>query len=107
LHSAQSWSEDDREFISEVLGMEVPAKKETPHSEIFAVCRLKAYVTDEAQLPPLQQVWFFGPYGWLLSDLVRLPEPVPCIGALSLWKLEDRPGVLEAVRDGYRRAVSG
>lgn len=26
-----------------------------------------------------------GRYGWLLADVRRLPEPVPCKGALGLW----------------------
>jgi hypothetical protein len=31
--------------------------------------------------------WLFGPYGWVLVDTVALPKPVPCAGALALWKL--------------------
>lgn len=31
--------------------------------------------------------WFFGPYGWVCRDTIALPEPVPCKGALGLWKL--------------------
>ena len=37
---------------------------------------------------PLQQLkWFFGPVGYVLRDVVALPEPVPCKGALGFWRL--------------------
>lgn len=29
--------------------------------------------------------WFVGPVGWILADVVALPEPVPCKGAQGLW----------------------
>lgn len=29
--------------------------------------------------------WFIGPYGWVLTDVVTLAEPVPCKGAQGLW----------------------
>ncbi len=28
-----------------------------------------------------------GRYGWLLADVVPLPVPIPCRGALGLWRL--------------------
>lgn len=34
-----------------------------------------------------------GRFGWLLSDVIALPEPIPCKGALSLW---DVPAEIEA-----------
>jgi hypothetical protein len=34
-----------------------------------------------------RNVWFSGPYGWLLSDVFALPEPVPCPGKQGLWDL--------------------
>jgi hypothetical protein len=34
-----------------------------------------------------------GRYAWLLADVQRLPEPVPCKGALGLW---DLPAEVEA-----------
>jgi len=31
--------------------------------------------------------WFVGPFGWVLSDVVVLPAPVPCRGAQGLWEV--------------------
>lgn len=33
--------------------------------------------------------WFFGPHGFVLRDPIALPEPVPCKGALSFWKVPE------------------
>jgi hypothetical protein len=38
-------------------------------------------LTDE------QRLWYFGPYGWLLRDVVRLSEPIPCRGSQLFWTL--------------------
>lgn len=31
--------------------------------------------------------WAFGPWAWLLGDVRQLPAPVPCKGALGLWRV--------------------
>ena len=36
-----------------------------------------------------QYRWFFGPIGYVLRDVVALPTPVPCKGALGFWSLSD------------------
>jgi hypothetical protein len=109
LHAAKSWDEDDRELIAVTTGLEVPSDADSPHSQIFAVCRITGYVTDEsdARLSDTQYPWFFGPYGWLLDDYVSLAEPVACRGGQGLWKLDERPGVLERVREVYARSRKG
>jgi hypothetical protein len=33
--------------------------------------------------------WFFGRYGWLFTERKALPAPVPCRGAMKLWRLPD------------------
>lgn len=33
--------------------------------------------------------WFFGPVGYVLRDVVALPTPVKCKGALGFWTLPD------------------
>lgn len=49
--------------------------------------------------------WFEGPVGWLMTEVVALPEPVPCRGAQGLWPLP--PDVLARVRDQFRAATVG
>ncbi len=43
-----------------------------------------------------------GPYGWLLEEFTSI-FPVPCKGALGLWRLTG--DVLDEVRFQYRGAV--
>lgn len=31
--------------------------------------------------------WWLGPVGWLLEDVVALPKPLACPGALGLWRV--------------------
>lgn len=42
-----------------------------------------------------RSIWFFGPYGWVLDDVRTLATPIPCKGALSLWRMPEhvRAGV--------------
>lgn len=42
-----------------------------------------------APLPIDQQRWFFGPVGYVLRDVRRLPESVPCKGMLGFWTMSD------------------
>lgn len=115
LHAAKSWSEDDREFISERLSVPVPSREECMDSVIFAVARWNGVIylptpTTEAQdlfptmeaMPADQEQWYFGPFGWKLDDYIELPEPVPHKGAQLLWELE--PVALNLVREQYRAA---
>jgi hypothetical protein len=36
---------------------------------------------------PRADPWFFGPVGWLLEDVRKLAQPMPCKGALGLWEV--------------------
>lgn len=44
-------------------------------------------LTDSHRLRPSKQKWFFGPKGWLITDLLLLEEPLPCRGMLGLWTI--------------------
>lgn len=107
LHAAKSWDEGGRYFISRALGVQVPGNAENPHSQIFAVCRLSDYVMteDDARLSPEQRKWFLGPFVFLLTDFVKLVEPVPCIGAQGLWTFDQRQDELVQLRGIYRRSL--
>ncbi len=41
----------------------------------------------------LDSPWFFGDFGWVLSDRRALARPVGCKGAQKLWKLDDETRV--------------
>lgn len=45
--------------------------------------------------------WFFGPYGWHISEVYTLEEPISCRGSQRLWNL---PAGIEAE---LRRRLDG
>lgn len=110
LHAAQSWSNDDLDFIQQIghlRGVEVPSKSWHSHSVIVGVAKVDSFVEegdlfDPAALPEDQEKWFFGPYGWLLTNVVEFENPVPCTGALGLWEV--KPEILKKVRSEYAKA---
>lgn len=55
--------------------------------------------TYEHHGPP--QEWAFGPYCTRIEAVVKLPEPVPCKGALGLWT--PPPDVQTRLEDGLER----
>lgn len=105
LHAAQSWDEGDREFIATTTGLYVPSKSESPHGQIFAVCKLMSSVESAERLLPDQRAWFFGPHGWVIDYFVELKTPVECKGALGLWGFDSRPGAWKQLRESFEEAA--
>lgn len=110
IHAAKSWDDrkqyrfiaPDRSYsaihtpIGYLLGhgFQPPARRELyPSSCIVAVATIDRVVTKADTLAEDQQKWFFGPFGWVLTDVRRLEEPVPAGGKQGLWTV---PAELEA-----------
>lgn len=53
---------------------------------IYGVMRI-VHVVDKAYVP--DNPWAFGPYCWLISRTVRLPEPILCKGHQGQWTPPD------------------
>jgi len=80
-----------------------PAMCRAPRSAVVAVATLAGWQgaidkhgvaagaclsgLDRAGLVLRRSLWWIGPVGWLLADVVTLPVPVPAKGALGLWTL--------------------
>lgn len=58
---------------------------------------------ENAPPDPFDSPWFSGHYGWLLSDFVAFPEPVPAKGMLGLWKVKDE--LRDKVNEQWRKAL--
>ena len=63
------------------------------HAGIVAVVRLGGVVEDS------RSVWFEGPYGWVLSDLWKVPDPPQMAGMQGLWDVPES-AVMELERQG-------
>lgn len=95
LHAGKTYDDEAADILRE-YELEPPARGVCIQSAIVGVARVASFVRGEAGDPivmPDQMKWFFGPYGWLLEDVRKLREPVPCKGALALWRL---PPAIEA-----------
>ena len=55
-----------------------------PFSGIVATAVLEGWTSH------IVDPWFDGSgYGWILKDVIVLPEPIPCKGALGLWNVPE------------------
>ncbi len=47
----------------------------------------------------LDSPWAFGPWCWVLADVRKLQEPVPCKGALGFWRVPEDVAALVRERE--------
>lgn len=66
----------------------VPAIVRLPRGAIVGTAILDGVVTRQT-CPLTQEPWFQGPYGFVLREVWRLPEPIPYKGALGLFDVPD------------------
>jgi hypothetical protein len=110
LHAGKTWDYEGAEYIRR-LHPEMPGSASEHPLGIVGVARVVDVILeerdngfDEDPLPEDQDRWFFGPFGWLLADVVAIP-PVPCRGMQGLWPLP--ADVLARVRELYAEARRG
>ena len=100
LHAAKSWDVERRtigdHYVTPfgyllALGFDsAPNRKDLyPASAIVGLATIDRIVTVADTLPDDQKRWFFGPFGWVLRDVRRLPTPIPCRGFQGLWHVPD------------------
>lgn len=100
IHAGKIYEQEGAEHLRIELEGEavVPREDELQPMVIVAAARLVGSVRQSSSR------WFVpGAVGWVLTDRVRLPEPVPCKGLPGLWPV--RGDVLQAVRAQWRAAV--
>ena len=92
IHAAKGFSRDQREFagVERALGR-LPSR--IPRGAIIAVARISD-VTPTHEVASLISGlerhlgdYSDGRFAWALEDVRPLKEPIPCRGALSLWRL--------------------
>lgn len=95
IERAMSWDFTPIGYLLH-YGFEPPARKDLyVTSAIVAVATIDRVVTRPDTLAPDQKRWYFGPFGWLLTNVRRLEEPVPARGKQGLWTVpaELEPGI--------------
>lgn len=87
LHAALSWDNDAVGFLMR-FGIEIPGRFDSyPKGQIVGVATIDRVVTEVRTLTWDQARWFFGPFGWLFTDVRELTEPIEAKGGLGLREL--------------------
>jgi hypothetical protein len=102
LHAGKTWDYDGAEFIKRTVrmlgGPEMPGDGGVHlQGAIVGVARVVGCIRENGNDDPVivsgvgglhvdvDEEWFFGPFGWILTDVVALAKPVSCRGAQGLW----------------------
>ena len=110
IHAAKEWPQDeladalDNPIICAALKRHDIGMMDLPLGAVIATARLigvePTHLLTQGvldQCPP-DEFWFgdfsVDRYAWMLSDVVMLPEPIRCRGAIGLWDWETAQGVL-------------
>jgi hypothetical protein len=92
IHAGKKYDKASEVEICKLLGRDSLPAEARVESAIVAVVTVAGVCNlDRQHLADFpgwkdQTAWSFGPYVWLLKDVVAI-EPVPCRGAQGLWNL--------------------
>ncbi len=71
------------ERVERIAGVPIPRHK-VPLGRIVGVATVVDFITE---FDKSDDKWFFGPFGWILEDVVELRYSFPLPGRLGLWKV--------------------
>lgn len=101
IHAGKKLDEDAMHWLRD-RGLDVPLRSSLPMGTVVAVAKVLGW-TDHLRSSHPQAKWFAGPCGWVLDEVVALPQPVVCRGYQKLWRLPQ--DVEEQVRVQLREAA--
>jgi len=88
LQSARSWDDGAFQMFQRLGLTHCPMKfTDYPSGIIRGVVTIDRVVTEDRTLADEQKRWFFGPYGWVFSDVRPFQSHVACKGAQGLRSL--------------------
>ena len=105
IHSSAKMSREDMEDACDLMRQFVPhfsANRFQQDRYGFPTGAILGTVDIVGCVSQSDSPWFVGDYGFVLRNAVAFPEPIPCKGALGLWRI---PGeFVRAAREQYRAA---
>ena len=95
IHAGKTYDFEGGRKIAQLLGLDVLPPEVNIAGAVIAVATCVRVIQDRTLDPERSTKnlsneefrWFFGPFGWVLRDVVRLERPVPCRGFQQLWTL--------------------
>ena len=94
LHAGEKWDENAVRFMAKHGFVPPCSRDESPRQAIVGLVTI-AHVWEKGTMHfsedghDYASPWAFGPYCWFLSSITPLRTPVPCKGALGLWRVPD------------------
>lgn len=90
LHAAKSW---DKDAVGFMIGLgipgPIPARQDITKSALVGIATIDRVVTSPKTLADDQKRWFFGEFGWVLTEVQLFQCAMPATGKLGLWTLSD------------------
>jgi hypothetical protein len=85
IHAGKVYDEDVfvglLSVFSDEKRHEIYQRSHKVRGAILGTAVVRGFVTES------DSPWFCGPFGWQLSDVLPLKEPIPCRGAQKLWNV--------------------
>lgn len=83
IHAGKKFQKDVWDDLKMFVRPDGP--RTPPLGAIVGTAIVRGYVLNADKLPEEQKEWFNGPVGWVLDEIIALPEPISCNGAQGLW----------------------
>lgn len=87
IHAGQRWNRGHALYVDKRAPL--PPRDALVYGAVIATAVIDPAVTDPALLNLHERMWWMGPVGWPLRDVIRLHQPVPCRGYQKLWRLPE------------------
>jgi len=119
IHAAKTFRREDAEYALEYMPIREALKRlgvkvlgDLPFGCVVAVARLacveRTEVARQGRFATQNELDFGdftpGRYAWHLRDVVKLAEPIPARGQLSLWEWDAPPAVLDLIGHSVKEA---
>ena len=85
IHAGQSWDDGAEALVRRLFAgrYSVPPPEQCPTGIVGLVTLSGCLHIDGMER--MTDPWFFGEWGFVLSEIVALKKPVPCSGAQKFW----------------------
>jgi hypothetical protein len=103
IHAGLKYDHEGAHRMIDQKLYEPPNPSECPSGVIVGAARIMGFITTPRYKQKHDDPWFFGPYGWILDDVIEFSEPIQCRGAQGLWRVKG--DALERCREEINKYV--
>lgn len=89
IHATAKRSKAEFDWVQSEFGLTLSAD-EVDFSAVLGIAQVVDIITED-EVTRRTAKWFIGPYGFVLENIVPLPNPVPTPGNRKFWRLKGAP----------------